>query len=186
MINLKIEKDCWIMATNGVGIFSRFEACAGAEIFWAGEDMFAIAADTEEDLLFKVFINPEEGETEYINKESPNYSGQGKLRSIYLSKPNPNLYEQRITGAENWVKTIRPDRDKTSHSPLATEAEIYQDKILGLSEAEIAEMNPDESGVTNSDEKEKPKRARDASGKFMKDDPSTPDYNEAWEGGVAP
>ena len=32
----------------------------------------------------------------------------------------------------------------------------------------------------------KPVRARDASGKFIKDDPSTPDYNEAWEGGEAP
>lgn len=31
-----------------------------------------------------------------------------------------------------------------------------------------------------------PKRARDKDGKFMSDDPSTPDYNEAWEGGKAP
>jgi hypothetical protein len=31
-----------------------------------------------------------------------------------------------------------------------------------------------------------PKRARNESGKFVKDDPSTPDYNEAWEGGKAP
>ena len=185
MINLKIEKNCWIMATNGVGIFTRFEAFAGAEIFWAGEDMFAIAADTEENLLFKVFINPEEGETEYINKESPNYSGQGKLRSIYLSKPNPNLYEQRITGRESWVKVIRSGRDKTSDSPSMTAAEIYEEKTSDMTEAEISEMNTAEPGVINSDEEGKPKRARDASGKFMKDDPSTPDYNEAWEGGKA-
>lgn len=32
----------------------------------------------------------------------------------------------------------------------------------------------------------KPQRARDAEGKFIPDDPSTPDYNEAWEGGKAP
>tara|TARA_B100000212_G_scaffold341984_1_gene327012 strand:- start:28138 stop:28782 length:645 start_codon:yes stop_codon:yes gene_type:complete len=31
-----------------------------------------------------------------------------------------------------------------------------------------------------------PKRARDKDGKFIPDDPSTPDYNEAWEGGKAP
>tara|TARA_B100002019_G_scaffold106695_1_gene91653 strand:+ start:10153 stop:11040 length:888 start_codon:yes stop_codon:yes gene_type:complete len=31
-----------------------------------------------------------------------------------------------------------------------------------------------------------PKRARDANGKFISDDPDTPDYNEAWEGGKAP
>lgn len=30
------------------------------------------------------------------------------------------------------------------------------------------------------------KRARDADGKLMADDPSTPDVNEAWEGGKAP
>lgn len=30
------------------------------------------------------------------------------------------------------------------------------------------------------------KRARDENGKFIPDDPNTPDYNEAWEGGKAP
>ena len=32
----------------------------------------------------------------------------------------------------------------------------------------------------------KPKRARTANGKLKADDPSTPDVNEAWEGGKAP
>jgi hypothetical protein len=32
----------------------------------------------------------------------------------------------------------------------------------------------------------KAKRARDAKGKLKADDPSTPDVNEAWEGGKAP
>ena len=32
----------------------------------------------------------------------------------------------------------------------------------------------------------KPKRARNAKGQVLSDDPSTPDVNEAWEGGVAP
>lgn len=32
----------------------------------------------------------------------------------------------------------------------------------------------------------KPKRARTAKGKLKADDPSTPDINEAWEGGKAP
>jgi hypothetical protein len=165
MINLKIEKNCWIMATNGVGIFSRFEACAGAEIFWAGEDMFAIAADTEEELLNKVFINPEEGETEYINKESPNYAGQGKLRSKYLAKPKPNLYEQRITGRENWAKVVTSGGEEPE---------------------ENGGEPPNKANFGDSDEESKPRRARDSSGKFIKDDPSTPDYNEAWEGGKAP
>ena len=34
--------------------------------------------------------------------------------------------------------------------------------------------------------KPEPKRARDKDGKFIADDPSTPDYNEAWVGGKAP
>jgi len=33
---------------------------------------------------------------------------------------------------------------------------------------------------------EKPKRARNDKGQLMADDPSTPDVNEAWEGGEAP
>ncbi len=33
---------------------------------------------------------------------------------------------------------------------------------------------------------QKPKRARTATGKLAADDKSTPDVNEAWEGGVAP
>lgn len=32
----------------------------------------------------------------------------------------------------------------------------------------------------------KPKRARTATGKLKADDPSTPNVNEAWEGGKAP
>lgn len=31
-----------------------------------------------------------------------------------------------------------------------------------------------------------PQRAKDAKGKFVADDPSTPDINEAWKGGKAP
>lgn len=31
-----------------------------------------------------------------------------------------------------------------------------------------------------------PKRARDKDGKFIPDDPETPDYNEAWVGGKGP
>ena len=31
-----------------------------------------------------------------------------------------------------------------------------------------------------------PKRARNGKGRYVGDDKSTPDYNEAWEGGEAP
>lgn len=33
---------------------------------------------------------------------------------------------------------------------------------------------------------EEPKRARNEKGQLVADDPSTPDVNEAWEGGKAP
>ena len=45
------------------------------------------------------------------------------------------------------------------------------------------EITEDESLSTK---KEVPKRARDKQGKFVGDDLSTPDYNEAWVGGKAP
>ena len=45
------------------------------------------------------------------------------------------------------------------------------------------EITEDESLSTK---KEAPKRARDKQGKFVGDDLSTPDYNEAWVGGKAP
>ena len=34
--------------------------------------------------------------------------------------------------------------------------------------------------------REEPKRARNDKGQLVADDPSTPDVNEAWEGGKAP
>jgi len=35
-------------------------------------------------------------------------------------------------------------------------------------------------------DKDEPKRARNEKGQLVSDDPSTPDVNEAWEGGKAP
>jgi len=62
------------------------------------------------------------------------------------------------------------------------------DKLVRLEESCEIDMNL-EGGEPNpglESAESEPKRARDESGKFMKDDPSTPDYNEAWEGGKAP
>lgn len=63
-------------------------------------------------------------------------------------------------------------------SPCAKGQEIEIDDAEGaiLVEAGMAE----EIGAS------KPKRARTAKGKLKADDPSTPNVNEAWEGGVAP
>jgi hypothetical protein len=43
-----------------------------------------------------------------------------------------------------------------------------------------------EAGMAEQMSASKPKRARTAKGKLKADDPSTPDVNEAWEGGKAP
>lgn len=128
------------MQTNGSSFFHNFQVFTEAEVFCAPEDIFFIAADTQEELLKKVFIDPDAGETEYIYGESPNHPGQGRLRKEYLAQPKNNLQNLKVTGEEDWVEILTA----------------------------------------------KPKRARDASGKFIPDDPSTPDYNEAWEGGITP
>lgn len=50
-------------------------------------------------------------------------------------------------------------------------------------------MNIKGQGIVSKKETPKPtkiKRAKDEDGKFSADDESTPEINEAWEGGVAP
>ena len=74
---------------------------------------------------------------------------------------------------------ITSDRNPWANgSPCAKGQEIELDDVDGraLIEAGMAE----EIGTS------KPKRARTAKGKLKADDPSTPDVNEAWEGGKAP
>ena len=43
-----------------------------------------------------------------------------------------------------------------------------------------------ENGFAEVKTTDKPKRARNDKGQLVADDPSTPDVNEAWEGGEAP
>jgi len=74
---------------------------------------------------------------------------------------------------------ITSDRNPWANgSPCAKGQEIDVDDETGkaLVEAGMAEA----MGAS------KPKRARTAKGKLKADDPSTPDVNEAWEGGKAP
>ena len=74
---------------------------------------------------------------------------------------------------------ITPDRNPWANgSPCAQGQEIDVDDETGkvMVEAGMAL----ELGAS------KPKRARTAKGKLKADDPSTPDVNEAWEGGKAP
>ncbi len=54
-------------------------------------------------------------------------------------------------------------------------------KLLGIgSEETVAEI------LTPPAVQPKPERAKDTKGKFVADNPATPDVNEAWKGGKAP
>lgn len=65
------------------------------------------------------------------------------------------------------------------------ETEILEEKPKQESAEQITELKPTEDSPLPS-KTEVPKRARDKEGKFVGDDLSTPDYNEAWVGGKAP
>ena len=52
---------------------------------------------------------------------------------------------------------------------------------------EVKDDSPEEVGEpVKMEEEDEPKRARNDKGHYVADDPSTPDVNEAWEGGEAP
>jgi len=70
--------------------------------------------------------------------------------------------------------------EATKIDTKAIEEKPEQESAGKTTELEITE---DDSLPTK---KEVPKRARDKQGKFVGDDLSTPDYNEAWVGGKAP
>jgi hypothetical protein len=74
----------------------------------------------------------------------------------------------KITTDRTWVGGKKAEMGKT-YEVTAAEAKVL-----------IA------NGFGEEIKKAAPKRARDAKGKLKADDPSTPDVNEAWEGGKAP
>lgn len=74
---------------------------------------------------------------------------------------------------------ITSDRNPWANgSPCAQGQEIELDDEAGQAMVE--------AGMALELGASKPKRARNAKGQVQSDDPSTPDVNEAWEGGKAP
>ena len=74
---------------------------------------------------------------------------------------------------------ITTDRNPWANgSPCAQGQEIELDDETGQAMVE--------AGMALELGASKPKRARNAKGQVQSDDPSTPDVNEAWEGGKAP
>jgi hypothetical protein len=78
------------------------------------------------------------------------------------------------------MKKIKITTDRTWVG--GKKAEKGQTYEVTAEEADILVANGFGEEIT----KAAPKRARDAKGKLKADDPSTPDVNEAWEGGKAP
>jgi hypothetical protein len=74
----------------------------------------------------------------------------------------------KITTDRTWVGGKKAEKGQT-YEVTAEEADILVANGFGKQITKAA-----------------PKRARDAKGKLKADDPSTPDVNEAWEGGKAP
>ena len=67
----------------------------------------------------------------------------------------------------------------------ASEIKVAEEKLEQESTVKVSEQNTTKDTPLPSKE-EVPKRARDEQGKFVGDDLSTDDYNEAWIGGKAP
>ena len=68
-------------------------------------------------------------------------------------------------------------------SKQKTDLEVFQEWVQELKELVFGTSNKFEGMMMT---KEKPKRARGKKGKFLADDKSTKEFNEAWVGGKAP
>ena len=80
----------------------------------------------------------------------------------------------------NWFRRTKPIvADAEGKSPYEQAKEILSQK---MEEATVELEKFEEADIV----KEVPKRARTKKGTYKSDDKSTPDINEAWEGGKAP
>jgi hypothetical protein len=71
----------------------------------------------------------------------------------------------------------------TDRRPFIDEEQLEKGAEVEVSDEEAKVFIENGFAVEVTD---KPKRARNKKGQLMADDPSTPDVNEAWEGGEAP
>ena len=69
---------------------------------------------------------------------------------------------------------------------LATTEVVEESELAELNETWIEAIEDIEPPAEEKPAKKKGKRAKKSDGTFVSDDPSTPDVNEAWEGGKAP
>ena len=100
-----------------------------------------------------------------VNSKSPREQFKESYEAGVIRKVNPQSYQEGSHDQEGIVdekegEVVLAKYDPAEHLPES------------LSEAEVTDI--------------KAKRARTAKGRYKGDDKSTPDVNEAWEGGKSP
>ena len=100
-----------------------------------------------------------------VNSKSPREQFKESYEAGVIRKVNPQSYQEGYNDQEGIVEekegeVVLAKYDPAEHLPES------------LSEAEVTDI--------------KAKRARTAKGRYKGDDKSTPDVNEAWEGGKSP
>lgn len=104
---------------------------------------------------------------------------------IFKSKNDSDIIEKYMKSDNKAVDLYEhSDSNSTNEEPVAEESveEPVEEPVAKESVVEESVEEP----VAVVDVPVKPKRARNTKGKFIADDPSTPDVNEAWEDGKAP
>jgi len=124
---------------------------------------------------------------------------QALLRSQQAGAMRGLSWSQTGTGSRYWFSTVVESKEENPRAalvlPTTTETEtdpetfevisstvVAVDKDILTDEDEVVENLPSDWTYPPKLEEieEAPKRARDAEGKFIADDPTTPDVDEAW------
>ena len=125
---------------------------------------------------------------------------QAHIRSEQAGAMRGLSYSQNGTGSRYWFSTVVESKEEDPRAaillPTTTETEtdpetfevisstvVAVDKDILTDEDEILESLPSDWVFPPEpllEEPTEPQRARDADGKFIADDPTTPDVNEAW------
>jgi len=124
---------------------------------------------------------------------------QAHIRSEQAGAMRGLSHSQTGTGSRYWWGWIAEHKEENARVAIAlpttteteTDPETFEvisstvvavDKDILTDEDEIVEALPSDWVYPPEDPlmEETPKRARDADGKFIADDPTTPDVNEAW------
>lgn len=130
------------------------------------------------------------------------------LKTFFASKPLQVQFEQMLLdeAAKNEKKettiVVPPVVDEAPKDVVITTEEVIRDVVVtednvidlktetiitdAFIPGPVLTTNTVNTQITDAVTAVKPKRAKSAKGKFVADDKSTPDVNEAWVGGKAP